>query len=164
MRPSSSSKPGKCRFPPRHPDRGRCQPPLGGGRLSRWQAAVSAAASRQGRQARQGRRAPFSGRWGDRVRAAIGPGQAGCLLLTSHLVGRGWWVWHVTNVPGDLGCRGEHQLSWRRRFAAPLPACGCGISMSGSSLFRLFLLCERDKSNVLPVLDYIAVCCCLGPP
>lgn len=45
------------------------------------------------------------------LRAAIGPGRAGCLLLTSRLVGRSWWVWHVTNVPGDLGCGGEHQLS-----------------------------------------------------
>lgn len=82
--------------------------------------------------------------------------------------GQGWWVWHVTNVPGDLVCRGEHQLSWLQShfflqlvLAVEYP---CQRALAGSSLFQLFLLCERDKSNVLPVLDYTAVCCCLGPP
>lgn len=107
------------------------------------------------------------------MRAAIGPGQAGCLLLTSHLVGRGWWVWHVTNVPGDLGRRGRRapaELAAMLRRPAPRLRLGlaveypCQGALAGSSLFQLFLLCERDKSNVLPVLDYVAVCCCLGPP
>jgi len=42
-----------------------------------------------------------SGRWGD-THAAIGGGQAGCLLLTSGLVGRSWGVWHARSVPETL--------------------------------------------------------------
>lgn len=70
--------------------------------------------------------------------APRGPAAPAHLSPTGHRPGG----CHVTHVPGDLGSRGEHQLSWLQSvfflqlvLAVEYP---CQWVLAGSSLFQLF--------------------------
>lgn len=89
-----------------------------------------------------------------------------CPLLTSNLVGRSWWLWHVTDIPGDLGCGGGHQLSWQQCFfpwlllTAEYPC----QARAGSCLSSALCMDVTSKTCFLCLLMLLLLACCFVLP
>lgn len=155
----------KCCFPPPHPDSSLCHLSLCGRRLGWWQRLWAVLpAGRASRRPSAGGGVPGCGLPLARSRLA-----ACCLPLTYWAGAGGFDMWRTSRETLAV----EECTSWADGNPLPTPPplwlvlaleYPCQKALAGSSLCQLFLLCEQDKSNVLPALDYTAVCCCLGPP